>query len=413
MRPRTALFIVTSFWAYGELGIAMEFAKRLPPAGYRPLFLVPPAHGGIVATAGLAHQVLVPNAAKINRIQLADIAHTHQPALVILADFINFDFCERHFGLRRADLAVFDCPVGTFDDFAWGRPGTWLDTYGFPARHEAEVSLAGLAFRLRPCPLNDPTAPHPPDVHPYPLLSTVDEPAGDTDIRAELGLPADRPLVLLTGASWQHMHAPYPAVAGFVEACRTMLERVLRQVLPHADVVSVGPPTVFVDGSTPEGYHAIDQLAPDRFAALADTVSLYVSNNIVSVSLHRLALRGIPTVALFSSLERRDGQLRSLAPVEPKLTEYAADLLGRVPEVYPFRMFPVGWYHFLDSLLAGNPFTGLVTQVESFDELACADAILTGLERPSAEANRQSYLDSLSLLPDVATILHDIAEARV
>ena len=43
-RSRTVLFIVTSFWAYGELAIATEFAGRMAGTGFRPLFLVPPTH---------------------------------------------------------------------------------------------------------------------------------------------------------------------------------------------------------------------------------------------------------------------------------------------------------------------------------------------------------------------------------
>ena len=153
---KTVLFIVTSFWAFGELAIALEFAERMDGTGFRPLFLIPPTHRTQVAATGLDYQVMIPGAGKINRIQLADIQHTRQPALVVLADFLNYDFCERHYGLRRADLAVFDCPIGTFDDFSWGRPGAWLDTYGFQAKYQSDITLDGLSFRLRPCPLNNP-----------------------------------------------------------------------------------------------------------------------------------------------------------------------------------------------------------------------------------------------------------------
>ena len=46
---RTVLFIVTSFWAYGELAIATEFARQMPGSGYRPLFLIPPSHRAITS----------------------------------------------------------------------------------------------------------------------------------------------------------------------------------------------------------------------------------------------------------------------------------------------------------------------------------------------------------------------------
>jgi hypothetical protein len=76
-------------------------------------------------------------------------------------------------------------------------------------------------------------------------------------------------------------------------------------------------------------------------------------------------------------------------------------------------MFPVGWYHFLHSLLAGNPFSDVVSQVEMFDEEASLDTIvpmLTGdAERTRVEEARQAYLAALRRLPDVATIVREVA----
>jgi hypothetical protein len=414
-RARTVLFIVTSFWAYGELAIASEFARRMPGTGFRPLFLIPPTHRAQVAAAGLDHQVLIPGAGKINRIQLHDIQHVHQPALVVLADFMNFDFCDRHYGLTRADLSVFDCPIGTFDDFSWGRPGAWLDTYGFKAKHEGDITLDGLSFRLRPCPLNNPLdRGDGPDVHPYPLLrdaadvTTTERAAA----RRELGLPSGRPVVLVTGATWQRMHAAYPRVTEFVLACRTMLERLLSTLLGYADVVAVGPNLVFQD-RVPAGFHPLGAVEPDRFARLIQAVDLYISNNVVSVSLHRLALRGIPSVVLMNSLRKESGELRCELPVMPVLTGFAQRVVDGVDYLYPCRMFPVGWFHFLRSLLDGNPFTDVITQVETFDEEEAMTAIVPllhdGPERDRMARARETYLEALRKLPEVESILREVA----
>jgi len=412
--PRTVLFIVTSFWAYGELAIATEFARRMAGTGFRPLFLVPPTHRPQVAAAGLDHQVMIPGAGKVNRIQLHDIQHVHRPALVVLADFMNFDFCDRHYGLQRSDLAVFDCPIGTFDDFSWGRPGAWLDTYGFTAKYEGDITLDGLSFRLRPCPLNNPLgAADGTGVHPYPLLEDVTDVA-TTDraaVRRDLGLAKDRPVVLVTGATWQRMHAAYPRVTAFVNACHTMLERLLSKLLPHADVLAVGPRLVFHD-RTPDGFHPLGPVEPDRFGRLIQAVDLHVSTYIVSVSLHRLALRGIPSVALVNSLHKRSGTLRWELPVAPALTDFARRVVDGVDYLYPCRMFPVGWYHFLHSLLSGNPFGDVVPQLETFDEEETLAAIVpmlsAGPERDRLARARETYLEALRKLPEVDTVLHEV-----
>jgi hypothetical protein len=421
MKPdRTVLFIVTSFWAFGELAIALEFAERMAGTGFRPLFLIPPTHRTQVAATGVEYQVMIPGAGKINRIQLADIQHTRQPALVVLADFLNYDFCERHYGLRRADLAVFDCPIGTFDDFSWGRPGAWLDTYGFQAKYQSDITLDGLSFRLRPCPLNNPTLHNPVEeiteaqVYPYPMLEDVSDvpDAERAAVRSELGLTEDRPVVLVTGANWQRMHEAYPRVTAFVNACHLMLERVLSALLEHADVLAVGPQLVF-GNQVPAGFHPLGPVAPERFRRLIQAVDLHISNNIVSVSLHRLALRGIPSVAMINSLHKRSGRLRWELDQPPALTEFAQAVVDDVDYLYPYRMFPVGWYQFLRSLLAGNPFSDVITQVETFDEEAALAAILpllaAGPQRERLAVAREQYLEALRKLPEVGSILNEVA----
>ena len=413
---RTVLFVVTSFWAYGELAIAVEFARRLVGTAYRPLFLIPPSHRRLIAEAGLDHQIMIPRSGKLNRILLRDIQHVHRPALVVLADSLNFDLCEQHYGLRRADLSVFDCPVGTFDDFSWGRPGAWLDTYGFRAAIESDLTLDGLAFRLRPCPLNNPRAAgQEPGSYSYPLLGEVERipTSARTAVRREHGLRPGRPVVLVTGATWQQMHTAYPHVTGFVDACHRLLERLLERLLDHADVLAVGPRLVFHD-RTPRGFHHLGPVEPDRFRSLAQVVDVHVSSNIVSVSLHRLVLGGVPSVVLMNSLHKRDGrQWWGASAPPPALTPFAQRLVDEVDEIYPYRMFPVGWYYFLDSLLADNPFTDLVPQVEIFDEERAAATVLSllepGPEREKTANARERYLADLRALPDVPTIVGELA----
>ena len=95
------LFIVTSFWAYGELQIAMDFATGMKNAGNAVQFLIPPSHTKKVESKGFSYQVLIPNAGKLNRILFQDIELTYQPTHIVLSDFLNYAFCERHYGVTR------------------------------------------------------------------------------------------------------------------------------------------------------------------------------------------------------------------------------------------------------------------------------------------------------------------------
>jgi hypothetical protein len=87
-------------------------------------------------------------------------------------------------------------------------------------------------------------------------------------------------------------------------------------------------------------------------------------------------------------------------------------VVAGVDYLYPYRMFPVGWYHFLGSLLAGNPFSDVVSHLEVFDEETALARIVPlledGPERDQLARARETYLESLRKLPDVDTILQQV-----
>jgi hypothetical protein len=118
-------------------------------------------------------------------------------------------------------------------------------------------------------------------------------------------------------------------------------------------------------------------------------------------------------VVLGNSLHKRSGRLRWQRPDEPEPTDFARKVVDGVDYLYPYSMFPVGWFHFLRSLLEGNPFAGMVARVETFDERGTLETALSLLEdgpqRRALALARESYLETLRKLPDVETILHKVA----
>ena len=60
---------------------------------------------------------------------------------IILSDFLNYYFCERHYGLQVEDLKIFSGQIGTIDIFEWEIEKRKMDTYGFAAKTVAEVNI--------------------------------------------------------------------------------------------------------------------------------------------------------------------------------------------------------------------------------------------------------------------------------
>ena len=82
-------FLTTSYWAYGELLIALEFAQQLLAAGWQPHFFIPPTHEKTLKAYPFAYTVLMPKLGNVNRVLLQDYEHRCRPQLVILSDFLN------------------------------------------------------------------------------------------------------------------------------------------------------------------------------------------------------------------------------------------------------------------------------------------------------------------------------------
>lgn len=400
-----ACYIVTSFWASGELQLALDFAARQRAAGVEPLFLVPPSHAEATRARGFRYETLVPGSGKLNRMLFEDVARRLHPNVVVLADFLNYTFCERHYGVTVDDLDVFEAPVAAFDLYDFGHTGGRVDTYGFYAANMAEISLERYDRLLQPCPVVPARVAADERTLRYPLFEDLD--LFDADAREQarraLDIGADQRVVLVTSALWQATHRPYAAAAPYVQACAEALDELLASLPDDVLVVSVG--TEQVGQTRPlSRLRRLESLPAAQFEQLAAACDLYVSNNHISTSMCRLTLKGVPTLLLESSVFKSPAA-ESVWFARPGRPLPAR--LDKVPRAYPFRMFPVGWHSFLRTVVADNDFFRIMRHTELFDldaGAAVAREILDGSDAPRAEAIRRQYCRQLRSLPRAAEV---------
>ena len=342
-------FIVTSYWALGELLIAQYFARQISACGFKPYFIIPPTHEKVLKESGFQYTILFPKMPKINRVLLQDFQHKYRPVLVILSDFINFHFCEKHYGLTCDDLKIFRGRIGTFDNFHWKLEKREMDTYGFKAKDVNDVDIDRYGFRLLPSPIVNPGADClGEEAYCYPLVDDYldyDDKA-KKKLRQKLSLPQDQPIGLVTSAAWQNTHKQYPHVEKFVRYSSDTFTKILKGAFEKGVILWVGKKPDFNPGNEVKIIH-FDGLTPKEFETYAMAADVYISKNISSTTLARFSLSGLPTAVLINSGS-------AVAGLEESVN-------------YPFRMFPVGWYKFLNPVLKDNPYTRLVKEMEIFD----------------------------------------------
>lgn len=399
--PRTC-YIVTSYWAHGELSIAMDFAQRAGERGHDPIFLAPPSHEKRLKAAGLDTVTLVPGSRKLNRMLFADVERRHRPRDVVLADFVNYAFCEQHYGLTIGDLDIFSGRVCAFDLYDWGAARHPADTYGFGARNLRDLDVDRCAVRLQPCPILSPVATG--AGARYSLFGSI--PPRSLEARAaarrRLGLSMSEPVVLVTAAKWQSTHRPYAGIQSFIAACEAAVDRVL---LALGDCVSVAWVGARPGHRSPLPRLAhFEELSAADFADVAEASDVYLADNHISTSMARLVLAGMPTVLLGNTISKRGGSWRWPARPGRALPES----LDGCENAYPFRMFPVGWHRFLAHVVKDNPYYRLMRHAEIFDEEDAIDKLLELLDgsgRDTMERRRQAYTQALQQLPHPGEVL--------
>ncbi|WP_438433529.1 DUF6365 family protein [Gorillibacterium sp. sgz500922] len=410
---RNVAFIVTSYWSYGELLIALEFARAIREEGFQPYFFVPSTHGKTVSEQGFAFTALLRGAGGINRILLQDYESRYKPDFVLLSDFLNFHFCEEHYGLSYGDLAIFSGRLGTFDNFDWTCRKRAMDTYGFRAARISDVDIEPYGFQLLPCPIVNPIRPRGKNQYPYPLIGKPLDSSDRTknELRARLGLPLDKPITLVTSAMWQETYKAYPHVETFVRQTNRAFHRILQFAAQNGLLICVGGGQPDFAQDLPHVLY-LDRVMPDRFEQYALASDLLITRNATSTSLAKLAISGVPCLLLKNSLS-----FVGDPPLTPgfSLTDGMKDILTGMDRCYPYRMFPVGWHSYLEPTLEGNPYLELLAEEEIFDEEGVRRRIASILEqeavRDGIRGKAEDYRRLLAALPAPGEILDQLCAA--
>ncbi|MCL2718848.1 MAG: DUF6365 family protein [Lachnospiraceae bacterium] len=410
----TILFIVTSFWAYGELVIACEFAKRLHHSTYNILFLIPPSHEKLVKNFKFSYITLVPRQAKINKIILKDIEHRLKPQIIILADFLNYHFCTEHYGLMADDLEIFTGKIGTFDNFDWQLTREYVDTYGFKAWKFADVDVSKYSFRLCPCPI---LAPRKSNNNIYYQLITNKLPYDMIQTnywKNKLGLPNDKKMILFTHATWQETYKAYPHVTAFIEANGKAFEFIIKELAKKYCIICVGATGKYSNMENPNIYF-YKQLSPTLFDRYLLATDLLIARNITSTSLAKAVVSGIPAINFINSISFNKNKMFDKNNLSFEPIKMVSDLLESLDRCYPYRMFPVGWHKFLSPLLKSNPYNDIIINLEQFDIIGSLTKINYILSDDHNKLNDKVafYNNSLNLLPKANEIIESLMKRKL
>jgi hypothetical protein len=392
---RKIVFIVTSYWAWGELRIAIRFAQSLHST--QCIFILPPTHECRIKEENFHYRILIPKARRFNQLLLLEVQNTYKPDLVILSDLLNFAFCEKHYGLNVNDLSCFKCRLGGFDLYNIRDNVGKTDTYGFIDKKMKQLDTSSLSLFLQPCPILSPIQKINEDVIRYSLFdskSTITE-EDRYQSRKELGIRDDDRVILITNASWQQNHKLYPETQKFVKSCHDATYAILNDLPENYVVICLGPLRVLPENCGAR-FRYLNQMSKG-FRNLIAAIDLYLCNNFISTSMIEIALSGVPVLLLQNSYFKFNGKQGYVGGKKYETPE----LVANIEKVYPFRMFPVGWYLFLDPIIQENPFFDIIPKQEIYNTSEATGKVVSMLTNDY----REYFYQKISALRNILDTL--------
>lgn len=371
------LFIVTSYWAIGEMEIAVQFAKGLSNPE-EVLFWVPRKHEAYVKAKGFKTTSLYFNMAKLNKIMLKNIQDTFQPDFIVLSDYLNYVFCEKHYGLTLEDLDYFTGMIGGFDLYNQIENPRRMDTYGFQSK--LTVFDEKIKFVLHPCPLLDEDVTNT-EKNRF-AVSLVDKLSIRSEdekekAKKELGLDVDKKVILVTNAQWQSTYRKYDRAVKFVQKAEQHFQAILEELSKDYYVVVIGK-----DTEEESNIHYLPSVPPDVFDRYINASDLFLSRNIISTSFAKVILRGIQGVVLINSSEEEEN--------------------------YKCKMFPVGWYDYIAPLESKSMYFQCFKQYEMFEQATCISKIKELLANQQEQEKLREYHEQLKKLMNAQDIFNEL-----
>jgi hypothetical protein len=332
--------------------------------------------------------------------------------------FIHCSVFAREFSIFPWFIYKYDIPVLPIDYWQLGVTPFRIDLFG-DQYLEIDRHILDMPCVMHPVPLCYPKHNHDKRACYFPLLVTNKSgSAGSIAIRQKLGLSAQDKVILLSLSKWQEQKYKISHVDKIVEGLPVLISYYLRQLPANVYVLFFGGNKCELLHFPKHRIRHISSIDIDNYESLLASVDLLLTLNLPSTALTRAALLGTKSLVLSNShcLSNANDikKLTDSQGVLPSL--FVKDWVIQYVPVYPFRMWPMGWYTFIEPLLQDNPFANTFSEVEILNERAVLEGLNTLLfdeeTRSKYDESRDLYINQFSKLYSceemISKICHEI-----
>jgi Family of unknown function (DUF6365) len=355
------LFLIANASGFGEINVGLGLARALAARGERVEFLAPRDAAVMLGTTPFRHRPVDEAYWDLGR-RLPALLREERFDSLVLVDVTSVLLALQSLCADTGFLERLPVPVVALDFWDLRRAGAeWdLGSETWPLPPEA----ARMTRRLVPAPLAAPDTAG--------AFDALPKVAEDLDARgrerAALGLDEDARVVLFTSSRFQQadvqVRKPGQRLARLMPG---LLWRRLDALGPSVHVLHVGPAAFDDWQRRGPRYHWVGQVDTSRFHALLRAADLMLSFNTTGTTTMAAVAAGLPVAAGMNSRRLRTAdEAPSVLGREP--SPALASWLAEVAPLYPFHVWGLGLYEFLQPVLRGNPYLECVRLLEILDE---------------------------------------------
>lgn len=399
------MVIALGMLSNGEITIAMEVLRRVNK-NVNICFVLHEKMSKQVIACGFSVVLISSRSHLENRECFRKAVEEFKPDLLLCADVFTMDFSATWSGIDLDVLKSTGIPVGTFDEYEWESTHFIQDYSGKPMKMNGEL-ITNSDFLIRPCPVNRPEQLNNKNIINCSLFDI--DALFDTynkDIinkvswRESLQIPKESKVIMIVNSTWE-----YVEVGRSFESARLMewipkiINNYLMELNKPLTVLHVGGRKwSFVDQNRIDYRHFVSVDSSD-YNRMINCADLFCSTNLISVTLSRAALCGVPVVLLQND---KHIDFNRLNTVVSRMPDWYQQMAKEVKEVAPFKVFPWGWYRFLEPVMKDNAYGALFDRAPIFQPKKCIDVLLRNLfdegHRKEIRAKRDEYIELLGSL---------------
>jgi hypothetical protein len=400
------LFLLLSRKGMGEAILGVRLARSLMAAGEKVSFICHESNDSLIPP-GLPITVVKSELGSILPLYVQLTRSTSDFASIVLGDYLTTTLFFELEGLSPQAFGKPNIPIVAIDTWHSEANGAQIDV--FTDGNRSALLWPDLVKCVCPVPF---LVPRGASTFYQDLPEAVKLPTKvKKHVRSAIGLPEGSRAVLFCTAGWQH--AEYESEAGI------RLSRTVPELLGHyvsrmgkdVHLVHVGPKPYELGELLDNRYHWIPPLPPERFDNVIASVDLLLSANISATTITKAMVYGVPTMVIenaqsVSTREQAEALLGSPA------SSFLQGWLEKNVPLFPFSLWPLGYYRFLQPLLRDNPYRAALDVVPLLEEVQVENTLSTLLfdqTRRDGQLHRQAqYLQFVRTLPTGAEAVHQL-----